>query len=68
MNAFLEPVYAVAASPVDPTIVATGGGDDKTRVWRMTDGKEVACLNGKYLLSKITPSRCIRLGCSLLLC
>ena len=34
---YTDSVYAVACSPVDSDIVATGGGDDKAYIWRIRD-------------------------------
>lgn len=31
-------LYAVASSPTDGTLVATGGGDDKGFLWRIGEG------------------------------
>lgn len=32
-----DAVYAIACSPTDPDLVATGGGDDKAYLWRLRD-------------------------------
>ena len=34
---YTDSVYAVACSPVDSDLVATGGGDDKAYIWRIRD-------------------------------
>jgi WD40 repeat protein len=39
-------VYAVACSPTDNTLVATGGGDDKAFLWRINQGDWAAHLGG----------------------
>ncbi|RKP26065.1 WD40-repeat-containing domain protein [Syncephalis pseudoplumigaleata] len=39
-----EPVYCVAAHPTDPTLFATGGGDDKAYLWRADTGETVTTL------------------------
>lgn len=31
-------IYIVACSPTDPTLVATGGGDDKGFIWKIGQG------------------------------
>ncbi|RVW43940.1 Angio-associated migratory cell protein [Vitis vinifera] len=31
-------LYTVACSPIDPRLVATGGGDDKGFIWKILDG------------------------------
>ncbi|KAJ8331878.1 60S ribosomal subunit assembly or modification protein [Batrachochytrium dendrobatidis] len=36
-----EPVYAVALHPIDQTIAASGGGDDRSYLWRMDTGEKV---------------------------
>ncbi|KAH0854929.1 hypothetical protein HID58_028197 [Brassica napus] len=39
-NVFLHTgeLYALACSPLDPTLVATGGGDDKAFLWKIGNG------------------------------
>uniref|UniRef100_A0A1J3J0N6 Angio-associated migratory cell protein n=1 Tax=Noccaea caerulescens TaxID=107243 RepID=A0A1J3J0N6_NOCCA len=39
-------LYTLACSPTDPTLVATGGGDDKGFVWRIGHGDWAAELPG----------------------
>lgn len=39
-------LYTLACSPTDPTLVATGGGDDKGFVWRIGQGDWAAELPG----------------------
>ncbi|KAI9277314.1 WD40-repeat-containing domain protein [Phascolomyces articulosus] len=41
-----EPVYAIAMHPKDPTIVVSGGGDDKSYLWRNDNGEKVFQLDG----------------------
>eukprot|EP00842_Homolaphlyctis_polyrhiza_P005308 jgi/Hompol1/5779/HPOL_004687-RA len=36
-----EPVYAVALHPIDATLAATGGGDDRSYLWRIDTGDKV---------------------------
>ncbi|KAI8929856.1 WD40-repeat-containing domain protein [Entophlyctis helioformis] len=36
-----EPVYTVALHPTDPTLAATGGGDDRSYLWRVDTGEKV---------------------------
>jgi len=43
-----EPVYSVAISPVDATVVATGGGDDRCLLWRV-GGPDAAARAGAPL-------------------
>lgn len=40
------PVYSVACSPTDTGLVATGGGDDVTYVWRVGDAESHKQLGG----------------------
>jgi WD40 repeat protein len=35
-----QPIYSVAFSPFDEDVLATGGGDDRVRVWSLSTGKE----------------------------
>ncbi|KAI9104065.1 hypothetical protein DFS34DRAFT_606844 [Phlyctochytrium arcticum] len=37
-----EPVYAVATHPIEPTLVISGGGDDKAYLWRLDTGETIA--------------------------
>lgn len=39
-------LYALACSPLDPTLVATGGGDDKAFLWKIGNGDWAAELLG----------------------
>ncbi|TIB35213.1 hypothetical protein E3P86_02699 [Wallemia ichthyophaga] len=42
-----EPVYALSIHPINPDIVASGGGDDKAHIWSITDGEHaIAVLEG----------------------
>ncbi|KAI8075181.1 quinon protein alcohol dehydrogenase-like superfamily [Gongronella butleri] len=41
-----EPVYAIAMHPKDNSIVVSGGGDDKSYVWRATTGEKLYELGG----------------------
>ncbi|KAL2911525.1 60S ribosomal subunit assembly or modification protein [Polyrhizophydium stewartii] len=36
-----EPVYAVSLHPSDPTLAASGGGDDRSYLWRIDTGDKV---------------------------
>lgn len=40
------PIYAVAINPTNPTIIASGGGDDKAFLWNKEDGSVIHCLEG----------------------
>lgn len=35
---YLGELYIVACSPTEPTLVATGGGDDKGFLWKIGQG------------------------------
>lgn len=39
-------LYTVACSPTDPTLVATGGGDDKGFLWKINQGDWTFALEG----------------------
>ncbi|KAG0164852.1 hypothetical protein DFQ28_010369 [Apophysomyces sp. BC1034] len=41
-----EPVYAVAVHPTDNNIVVSGGGDDKSYLWRADTGEKIFELGG----------------------
>lgn len=41
-----EPVYAVAMHPKDNNIIASGGGDDKSYLWRADNGEKLFELAG----------------------
>lgn len=41
-----DSVFAVTCSPTDPDVVATGGGDDKTYIWRIRDSAPPLELKG----------------------
>ncbi|KAG2219391.1 hypothetical protein INT45_010967 [Circinella minor] len=41
-----EPVYGVALHPKDSTIVISGGGDDKSYLWRNDTGEKIFQLDG----------------------
>ncbi|SAM04289.1 hypothetical protein [Absidia glauca] len=41
-----EPVYAVAMHPKDNNIIASGGGDDKSYLWRADNGEKLFELTG----------------------
>lgn len=45
-----DSVFAVACSPVDSELVATGGGDDKAYIWRIRDSGSPVELKSKILL------------------
>ena len=38
---FIEPVYDVALHPVHQNIAVSGGGDDKSYLWRLYDGEQL---------------------------
>lgn len=42
----LEPVYAIAMHPKEPTIMVSGGGDDKSYIWRNDTGEMLYELSG----------------------
>lgn len=42
-------LYTVACSPTDPTLVATGGGDDKGFIWKIGQGDWAFQLQGRFL-------------------
>jgi len=37
----IEPVYDVALHPVHQNIAVSGGGDDKSYLWRLYDGEQL---------------------------
>ncbi|KAJ3325147.1 hypothetical protein HDV06_004904 [Boothiomyces sp. JEL0866] len=39
-----EPVYSIALHPNNPLIAATGGGDDKSVLWKLDTGEKIADL------------------------
>ncbi|CDS11806.1 hypothetical protein LRAMOSA11450 [Lichtheimia ramosa] len=41
-----EPVYAIAMHPKEPTIMVSGGGDDKSYIWRNDTGEMLYELSG----------------------
>ncbi|CAM0139526.1 60S ribosomal subunit assembly or modification protein [Umbelopsis sp. WA50703] len=41
-----EPVYAVAMHPTESNIIVSGGGDDKSHVWRADTGEKLITLDG----------------------
>jgi len=43
---FTGELYALACSPTDATLVATGGGDDKAFLWKIGNGDWAAELPG----------------------
>lgn len=42
----IEPVYSVAIHPKDNDIVVSGGGDDKSYLWRVSNGEKIFELAG----------------------
>lgn len=41
-----EPVYAIAMHPTSNGIIVSGGGDDKSYLWRCDTGEMMKCLDG----------------------
>ncbi|KAI8353221.1 quinon protein alcohol dehydrogenase-like superfamily [Blakeslea trispora] len=41
-----EPVYAIAMHPTSNGIIVSGGGDDKSYLWRCDTGETLVCLDG----------------------
>lgn len=48
--AFAGPVYSLACNPADATLVATGGGDDITFLWRIGEGDFHHTLQGTVIV------------------
>ena len=46
-------VYTVACSPIDATLVATGGGDDKGFMWKIGRGDFAQELSGVCMILQI---------------
>jgi WD40 repeat protein len=46
-------VLCLAISP-DGKMVASGGGDNRVRLWERATGKELACLRGQDIVSSVT--------------
>ncbi|CAG8668859.1 5597_t:CDS:10 [Ambispora leptoticha] len=41
-----EPVYSIDINPIDENIIISGGGDDKSYLWRVDTGKQLFELSG----------------------
>lgn len=44
----LDSVFAVALSPTNPDLAASGGGDDKAFLWNIRNGEKLHELKGAY--------------------
>lgn len=55
-------VYAVAFSPADTGLVATGGGDDLGFIWRVGDAESHKELRGNWVGSIVSLHRMYKLN------
>ena len=50
---FAGELYAVACSPTDPALVATGGGDDKGFLWKIGHSDWASELQGMAMIQHL---------------